>query len=208
MFWRTRQAIFVLFEPVFRVERFRATYASALKEFNEWITRPLDYSQSVADCLNESMVRAGRTSMVSTYPAFVDFYYATACIKRLVDSSSSEQVTWADAVCGGYEDDMIVHMGLMIYDLSTLLRSSEFDDIEALETKIERRVLPQDFLARWDEFLQRYGCRRPLELELANPKYAETPRIVLQQIAGIAAAGCKFNPYDMQRTQIDQREQA
>ncbi|MBR03822.1 MAG: hypothetical protein CL394_10985 [Acidiferrobacteraceae bacterium] len=206
--WRTRRAISVLFGPMLRRDRFDANYAVALKEFDEWITRPMDYSESLTDCLTDAMNRAGSTTIVSTYPACMYFYVMTFRIKALVDSNSPEQVAWADAVCGGYEDDMIVHMGLTMYDLSTLLPKSEFEDIEALAAKVQQRSLPQEFLARWDEFVRRFGCRGPLEMEIANPKYGDAPGLALQQIASIATAGSAFNPHDMQRTQVARREQA
>jgi len=77
-----------------------------------------------------------------------------------------------------------------------------------LEAKLEQRNLPEAFLARWDEFMRRYGCRGPLEMELANPKYAEAPQVALRQMAGLVAAGTDFNPHDMQRKQVARREQA
>ncbi|MEE8470719.1 MAG: PEP/pyruvate-binding domain-containing protein [Dehalococcoidia bacterium] len=206
--WRTRRAVTVLLGPMFRRDRFDANYAKTLKEFDEWITRPMDYSQSVADCAIEGLLQAGSTIMVSSYPAAIYYLIMTGRIRGLVDSSSAEQLALVDTVCGGIEDDMIVNMGLTIYDLSTLLPASEFDDIEALAAKLEQRSLPEAFLTRWDEFVRRYGCRGPLEMELANPKYGEAPQLALRQMASVAGAGNEFNPHDMAREQAERRVQA
>ncbi|MFP6615925.1 MAG: PEP-utilizing enzyme, partial [Candidatus Hydrogenedentota bacterium] len=124
------------------------------------------------------------------------------------NAKSPEQVALAAAVCSSYEDDIIVQMGLAMYDLSTLIPATEFDDIEALEAKIKRREMSPEILACWDDFVRRFGCRGPLEMELANPKYGEAPGLALRQIASIARGGSDFNPRDMQRKQIARREQA
>lgn len=206
--WRTRRAIFVLFRPAFNKDRFDADYSRLLEEFDQYIRRPLEYSKPLTESLTEDLLCAGSTTMVSTYPAFLYFYLMTERIKRLVGQDSAEQAALVDVVLGGYENDMIVNMGLMLFDLSSLLPATEFEDIDALARKIEQRSLPDSFMQHWDDFVYRFGCRGPLEMELANAKYGESPILALQQIAGLAAAGGEFNPHDMQSKKVEQREQA
>ena len=206
--WRTRRAWTVLLGPLFFRNRFDAKYARVLKEFDEWVTRPMDYSQSVDDCLIEGCTQMGSTIMVSVYPALSYYLYMTSRIKGLVDSDSPEQLAWVDEIGWGFENDMIVNMGVMIYDMSVLLPASEFDDIDALATKLEQRDMPEKFLALWDEFVRRYGCRGPLEMELANPKYGEAPQLALRQMAAIAASGGEFDPHESARKQAERRERA
>lgn len=206
--WRIRRAIAVLYGPIFRSDHFDASYQQTIREFNDWITQPVDESQSVSDCFKEALVRMGITIMDTSYPAFIYSYLMMFRIKVLIDGKSSEQLELVDALFGGHEDDMIVQMGLAIYDLSTLLPSSEFDDIDALTVKLQDRKLPEAFLVRWDEFVLLYGCRGPLEMELANPKYGEAPHLALRQMASVAAGGEEFNPHDMQHKQVARREQA
>ena len=206
--WRTRRAIAVLFRPVFKREKFDAEYKRLMAEFEQYIKRPLEYSRPLRESLRDDMVRAGTVTMECTYPAFTYFYIMTERMRRLVDQDSDKQMSLIDAVVGGYEDDMIVNMGLMIYDLAKLLPALEFEDLDALAGKIEQRSLPADFLERWDEFIERYGCRGPLEMELSKTKYGESPAIALQQIASLSNSGSEFNPHDMIQKKIKEREQA
>ena len=206
--WRTRRGMLTVLWPLLNRNRFQATYANAIAEFEAWVTRPMDYTQSLADCLGEGLQRLGSTVMVSSYPAYMIWRLMMARIQKLADASSAEQVAWADTVCGVNEDDMIVHMGRTLHDLSKHLAASDFDDIEALEAALAARRLPAPFLAGWDEFVRRYGCRGPLEMELAKAKYGEAPRIALQQMAGMAGAADGFDPHDMAREQVARREQA
>jgi pyruvate,water dikinase len=45
-------------------------------------------------------------------------------------------------------------------------------------------------------------------MELANPKYAEAPRLALRQMASFAAAGSGYDPHEIARKQAERREQA
>jgi pyruvate,water dikinase len=135
-------------------------------------------------------------------------YLGVLRVKGLIDDASPEQVALADAICRGYPDDQVVQMGLMMFDLATALPESEFRDLDALLEKIDERKLPEAFLSLWDSFIEQYGCRGPLEMELANPGYGEEPKVALQQIAMIARGGGQFNPHDMQRQLIGERERA
>ncbi len=170
LLWNVRQAVTTLLGPVIRRARFDREYAAALEAFDARMARPPDYSRGVAESLREDLARAGATVIASSYPAFVHSFAATLRIRALADPKSPEQLAWLDAVCGGYEDDMILHMGVAIYELAMCLPPSDFKDIEALEARLLARDLPDAFLERWDAFVARYGCRGPLEMELANPK--------------------------------------
>ena len=72
----------------------------------------VDYTQSVEATLVEDMSAAGTVTMNTSYPAYIRLYFMMERIKKLVDQDSPEQLALADAVCGGYEKDMIVNMAL------------------------------------------------------------------------------------------------
>ena len=208
LLWNMRRAVFVLVDPMFRPRRFAERYRAAVAAFEAWLAQPADESQRVAECLREGLMRVGSTAMVSSWPAWFHAYTATMRIKRLADPQSPERSAWVDALCGGYEDEMIVQMGIALYDMAMLLPASAFDDIDALEARLADRDLPDAFLARWDAFVARWGCRGPLEMEIANPKYGEAPGLALRQMAGIRAAGSEFDPREMHRRRIERRKEA
>lgn len=208
LLWRTRRAVAVMFGPMFRGARFDANYQQALREFDAWIKRPVEHTRGVRECFVEDLLRAGNITMVSTYPAFMYAYIMGFRIKSLADPGSAEQRALVDMLVGGSDDDMIVQMGLLMYDLAILLPQAEFADLDALKVRIEQRSAPPQFLERWDEFMLRYGCRGPLEMEIANPRYADAPALALRQIATVAAGGSEFDPHDMQRKRVQQRKQA
>ncbi len=206
--WRGRRAIAALSAPLLRPRRFDADYERAIAEFTEWIERPIDYSHSVSDSLQEAVARAARTILKSSYPAFMLFYFLSFRIKTLAGFQSAERRAWANAILGSQGDDLVLRMGLAIYDLAQLLPVAEFEDIDGLAARLRRRDLPQAFLSGWDDFVRHFGCRGPLEMELANPKFGEAPELALRQMASLVRGGEAFNPHDMVRRRAAQREQA
>ncbi len=206
--WRGRRAITVLLGPLLSPGRFDLAYQRAIAEFREWIERPIDYSQPVSECLREAIARAAQTILKSSYPAFLLFYFLSLRIKALAEAKSAEQRAWANAILGSQGDNLVVRMGLAIYDLAQLLPAAEFEDIESLAARLQRRNLPQAFLTGWDDFARRFGCRGPLEMELANPKFGEAPELALRQMAALSLGDGAFNPHDMVRGRAVEREQA
>ena len=206
--WRNRAIVRACLK-VRKFEPFRAEYDRALSAFDAWATQPIDYSQPFDEFIDEALLEVGAVTMVATAPAIIAFIYGgSEAVKRVIDGDDPEQVALADAIRRGYPNDIVVQMGLAMYDLAEALPRSEFQDLDALSEKIEKREMPEGFLSLWDQFMERFGCRGPLEMELANVKYGEGPYLALQQIAMIAASSGHFNPHDMQRELVANRERA
>ena len=209
LLWGARRALTTLIRPALNRSRFDRQYAAGIEAFEAWIARPPDRSRSIVETFRGDLERAGSTVIASSYPAFLHAAISMFRIKALADPKSPEQVAWADAIAGGgYEDDMIVEMGVGLYELAMALPPSDFEDLDALEARLRARELPDAFLERWDAFIARYGCRGPLEMEIANPKYGEAPSLALRQMAHVRAAGGAFDPREMRRRQIARREEA
>ena len=209
IFWGARDIIRWSLKPLLNRARFRQEYDQALADFDTWLSRPVDHTETLCGSVLDGYTQVGITSLHSTGPALLYFVNAgTERVKRLINRKSPEQIALADALCRGYPDDQVVQMGLLMFDLSRLLPVSAFRDLAGLLEQIEDRQLPTTFLTAWNEFLGEYGCRGPLEMELANPGYAEAPLLALQQIATIALSGQDFDPHRMQRKLVEERERA
>ena len=98
-------------------------------------------------------------------------------------------------------------MGIALHRLSTLLPAEAFDDLDTLEGALVARRLPQEFLVAWDGFVERFGCRGPLEMDLAYPKYGDDPRIALRQMPMLARGG-SVNPGQIHERQARARQTA
>ena len=94
----------------------------------------------------------------------------------------------------GFTGNVVVEMGIALFQLAKLLDARDFEDIDRLAQRIERREMPADFLDAWDAFLLKYGCRGPLEMDLASPRYADDPRLALQQMSFMCTDDETFDP--------------
>ena len=207
--WRLRPVIGAALKPFVSQRRFRRTYAQAQRDYDQWLGTAIDDEQALDESVLEAFIQFGLVSLRATAPAVVCFVYGgTDVVKKVIDQDDPRQVELADAMCRGYPDDLVVQMGLTMFDLAKRLPVAAFEDLDALAVQVERRDLPEQFLAAWDAFIERFGSRGPLEMELANPKYGEDPRLALQQIAAISASRDRFDPRAVQERLVNERERA
>ena len=209
LLWRLRAVLGALMKPMFGYERFRRTYDSAQAEYDRWLATPVDHEQPLDDCLFELFAELGRVTLAATAPSVAVFYYGgTDVVNKLIDLDDPAEVALADAIRRGYPDDLVVQMGIAMFDLARQLPPELAEDVDELAARLEQRRLPEAFLAGWDAFIARFGCRGPLEMEFANPKYADDPRVALAQIAPMAASRDSFDPRAVQERLVAERQAA
>ena len=209
LLWRLRAVIGALMKPIFRYERFRRDYDRAQAEYDRWLATPVDHDQPLDDFLFDLFVEWGRVTLAATGPSLAVFYFGgTDVVNKLIDADDPAQVALADAIRRGYPDDLIVQMGVAMFHLAGQLPVELAENLDELAALLEQRRLPESFLADWDAFIARFGCRGPLEMELANPKYADDPRVALAQIAPMAASRDSFDPRAVQERLVAERQAA
>ena len=174
-----------LARAVLRRDAFLAGYRDDLAAFEAELAT-IDTDMPVVDLARQLYIAVARVSLTATAPALLMFIYGgTEALMGLIDTSSSRHRRLAMDIRGG-GDELVLEMGLAMYRLTRLLPASAFSDPAALAKRIAARETPEAFLAGWDDFLQRFGCRGPLEMDLANPKYGDDALLLLRQLATVA----------------------
>lgn len=174
-----------LLHAVLRPEAFLVRYRDDLATFEAEVVS-IDTEVPVAELARRLYIAVGRVSLTATAPALLVFLYGgTEALVGMVDPSSPRHRRLVMDIRGG-GDELILEMGLAMYRLARMLPAAEFGDLAALAERIEMRRMPKRFLAGWDDFLGRFGCRGPLEMDLANPKYGDDPALLLRQLAAMA----------------------
>jgi phosphohistidine swiveling domain-containing protein len=176
-----------------------------------------DYEQAVADLpvdapisgirvLNDRMMKV---LMEAGMPAIYPWMAAVAMIEGARKKAKTPEIgALLDCMNRGFEGELIIDMGISMFAMTRLIDASEFEDIEALGRKIQAREAPEAFLKAWDEFILRYGCRGPLEMELRSPRYGDTPQLLLRQLATISRAPESHDPRDAHSRAVEERKQA
>ncbi|MEE9280981.1 MAG: PEP-utilizing enzyme, partial [Myxococcota bacterium] len=114
----------------------------------------------------------------------------------------------ADKLKRGFTGNVVVEMGIALFRLAKLLDRSELDDQTRLAERIQNREMSAEFLEAWDAFLEKFGCRGPLEMDLASPRYADDPSLAVRQMSFMTIDDAGFDPEAAHDRQIEERRQA
>ena len=206
--WSTKAAATKLISAWSKGPGFKAHYDAHVTRFERHINRELNLDEPLREGYWHDMIEGGLVTIEATFPATVLMLISQARIRGLARKDHELRLL-ADDICAGYEDDMVVQMGLTMHDLAMMLPRKSFDDIDLLAHKIiTKRELPVTFLKAWDAFVSRFGDRGPLEMEIANDRYGDSPLLALQQLKSIAASGGSFDPHKMHTDKVARRETA
>ncbi|MCG8346958.1 MAG: PEP-utilizing enzyme [Chloroflexales bacterium] len=140
------------------------------------------------------------------FPALMPYMYYLEHLEKLFGDGSEENNQLLDTMKMGFAGNEAVDIGIRLYHMAKMLPPADFAKLDHLVARLEKRELPADFLAAWDEFVDLYGLRGPGESELANSRYGDDPRLTLEQMSYMAESD--FNPEAMQQLRITKRQNA
>ena len=126
----------------------------------------------------------------------------------LMPRASEEVRALTEKLGRGVTGNLVVEQGIALFRLATMLNRREFDDIAGLAKRIEQREMPAEFSSEWDKFLRRFGCRGPLEMDVASPCYADGPALALRQMSFMAVDEAGFDPELAHQRHVEERRRA
>ena len=207
MLWRVRGLLMAIAKATLRSKAFHERYRETHAMLERQLDAHRDESMPMLEFVGRLYGHLGAVAEVATTPALVmHIRGGLRALDRLIDSTSDEQCRLAEAIKSG-ADDLVFEMGIVLHRLSTLLPAEAFEDVDTLERSLVARCLSQEFLAAWDRFVERFGCRGPLEMDLAYPKYGDDPKVALRQMAMLARGG-SVDPGQIHKRQARARQAA
>ena len=141
-------------------------------------------------------------------PAIIAWMGAIGILGGLAKAADAETQERLDRMGRGFEGELVIEMGLEMFAASRLLDPREFDDLDLLAKRLERRELSAAFLTAWDQLIHRFGARGPNEMELASPRYGEDPLLLLRQLSFMAKAPPENEPTPAHERHVAQRHEA
>ena len=81
------------------------------------------------------------------------------------------------------------------------------NDWKTISRKLNQTEPGNEFLARWNEFMDRHGYHCRAEIELLNARWAETPDYILSMLGSYVRSTGKTDPLENHRKLREQREQ-
>ena len=192
--WVSRGLLKAVIKAIFSSERFQQEYQAGLEYFNDFLNQPAPEGLSISDLLRHYYLPMAKVTLKTTAPALTLYVLrGSEALASLINQNSPRQVELSEAIISG-SDDMVMDMGIRMYELTQLLAPDTLQDIAALHQAIKDETIDGLFLDRWHGFMTQFGARGPLEMELAQPKYADDHLLVLKQLAVIARGSQTFDP--------------
>jgi pyruvate,water dikinase len=204
---RVGQMVISMLEVLLAPDRAWTAYRQRVGAFETRLTEAVDFSLPL-DTFRERYLRSSVAHFLEgTGPAFGAAVCALQVVDRVVGSSPDAQAL-AQKLKQGFRGEVVTEMGIALSRLAQRLDPSDFDDIPRLAERIEQRDLPDAFLRDWDRFLDRWGCRGPNEMDIAQLRYADQPELVLRQMSYMATGQNDFDPEAAHERLVKERKQA
>ncbi len=106
-------------------------------------------------------------------------------------------------------NNITIEMGLAMYSLAGLQEISTCASGKDLAAGLEERSFSPEFLDAWDAFMETYGFRGPMEMDVAAPRFYEQPALFFEQLRALAEnRDAEHNPQAIFDRARAQREQA
>jgi len=186
-------------------DRCRDEYKAREEAFEEYIDSIVGMKKPVSKLVDEATHR---------YLDFIDigmpmFYiaqWAKFRMKRIVKGNKgiAEKVPYLERAL---PNNITLEMGLKMYELA---QSIEFkaQTYESFVQSIREGDCAEAVVESWESFLEDFGFRCPVELDIATPRPIEEPRLVFNQIKRMSGADEINNPNSIYMEAVALREKA
>ncbi len=205
LLWSLRGFFWNGLRAVLTPERAQREYQRRVDAFEVEFTGNLDYDLPLGEFARRYTRSLWREMFNVTMPALVAGLVSPDWV---IPSKPKEVRALAEKLKRGFTNDIVVEQGIALFRLAKLLDRSDFDDLKGLAKRIEKRDLPAQFLGGWDDFIRRFGCRGPLEMDVASPRYGDDPVLALRQMSFMAVNDTRFDPEVAHHRNVEERRSA
>ena len=205
IFWALRGFFWNGLRAVLTPDRAWCAYQRKVDAFEEALANSLDFDLPLGEFVRTYARRIWLEMFDVTMPVLVAGLVSPNWV---IPKKPKEMRVLAEKLKRGFPNDVVVEQGIALFRLAKLLNRSDFDDLRGLAERIERRDMPVQFLADWDSFLGRFGCRGPLEMDVASPRYDDDPVLALRQMSFMAVEDVRFDPEVAHQRNVEERRNA
>lgn len=142
-------------------------------------------------------------------PVTIAAEIARARIKKLFSRQAPEIRDRVLYLERALPNNTTVEMGLAMYHLACFQEVRACASAEEFAFRIAQRSFSPEFMSAWDRFMEKYGFRCPLELDVVTPRLYETPEAFYSQLRATAMnADSQDNPQAIYDRGVHDRQQA
>ncbi len=208
MLWWLRGFFKNMLYAILSPERAYQTYQRRVTVCEEKLSEKINFNLPLKEFLQTYFAPVVRDMFNVTMAALTASLVAMGTVDCVLGKKLAQEKSLVDKLKRGVTGNVVVEMGIMLFRLAKLLNRSDLSDLNRLVDRIESRQMSATFLNEWDNFLSRYGCRGPMEMDPARPRYGDDPRIALRQMSFMSVDDEDFNPEVVHRRQVEDRRRA
>ena len=142
----------------------------------------------------------------TSFPPLLPYIFYLGRLEKIFGDGSAEDKQLLESLLIGFAGNEAVDIGIQLFRMAKMFTPADFADLDELARRLEQRHLSAEFLAAWDKFVAEYGLRGPGELELANGRYGDDPKLALEQMSYMVDSD--FDPAAMQASHVAERQEA
>ena len=128
---------------------------------------------------------------LNTVPLFI---IGRIALRKLKETAGEEFKEYFPKLELSLPNNITTEMGMAISRMVKLLPSGL--NAEEIHDGIDHSTLPQPFLSAWRQFVDGYGCRGPLEVDVAAPRYRENSPLVASMLVAARGSSDKEDPIE------------
>ena len=204
LLWTLRRFLWNTFRAFVTPERFRRDCQREVDGLEGPFFEGLDYELPLDEFARTNTNRVWTTMFDIAMPALMAGLVSP---DFLIPRRDKQARGLAEKLRRGLPGNVVVEQGMALYRLAQQLGPEEFEEVDELAKRIGDRNMPGAFQRTWDEFVRLYGCRGPMEMDVASPRYGDDPRLALRQMASLNGDG-GFDPEEAHLLAVEERQLA
>ena len=189
-------------------ERAYQTYRQKVNICEKKLSEKINFSLPLKEFQRTYFAPVLRDMFNVTMAALTASLVALGTIDRVIGKKIGKEKDLVNKLKRGFTGNVVVEMGIMLFRLAKRMDRSDLADLDRLADRVKNRRVSAEFLGEWDHFLSRYGCRGPMEMDPASPRYGDDPRLALRQISFMSVDDEDFNPEAVHRRRVKERRRA
>ena len=150
-------------------ERAYQTYRQKVNICEKKLSEKINFSLPLKEFQRTYFAPVLRDMFNVTMAALTASLVALGTIDRVIGKKIGKEKDLVNKLKRGFTGNVVVEMGIMLFRLAKLMDRSNLADLNRLADRVENRRMSAEFLGKWDNFLSRYGCRGPMEMDPASP---------------------------------------
>jgi hypothetical protein len=187
--WRLRGFLGNTLWSLTAPRRARRSYQRKVEAFESELTTDVDDDLPLEQLRRDCLAHVAHGVFENTMPALAAGLFARRVIdtivgKNEVDADGSSLI---EKLKLGLTGNVVAEMGIALHQMAKLLDRDGLPNVAGTKnvvgptgatksaSRIADRLMSTEFFAAWNAFLTQYGWRGPLEMDLANPRYADVP---------------------------------